>query len=227
MGVLSRFATMIKGFFGKGVDVLEEKNPDIFLNELKNQIEKTKQHAEKQILEIQTNAELIKIEMVNSKTSLDRINSRIEAAREQGDIDLLTELIVQEEDYLQSYELSRQMYEKAMGEVARIRDDYTVFEAEMNSRLTELKTMKSQAKIASLRENITALNAQYSNGNKQIDRLNENIDRARDVVNIKTARAKAMQSLNEEDVEMRLKKMDMGIRKKRAREKAENMLELN
>jgi len=42
---------------------LEENNPELLFEDIKNQINKARKEAEQQILEIQTNAEMIKIEM--------------------------------------------------------------------------------------------------------------------------------------------------------------------
>ncbi|MDD4496099.1 MAG: hypothetical protein PHV32_17455 [Eubacteriales bacterium] len=227
MGVFKRFATMIKGFFGKKVSQLEENNPDILLDDLKVKIEKTAKEAERQIIDIQTSAELMRIEMENSKTGLDRVNTRMNAARSKGDIDLMAELIMQEEDYRQDYEANREMYQKAMNETAKIKNDYKIFESEINSRITELKTMKSKAKIAALRENIINLNTKYSFKNKQLEDLNQSMEKAREVINIKTARANAYEMLSDGDIEMRLKRMDMATRREQAMQKAKALIELD
>ena len=89
MGLFSRLGSMIRGFFGMFVGRMEEKNPEVLFEDVKNQIEKARKEAEQQILEIQTNAELIKIEMKNSEKNLNAIKARVEAAQRQGDKDLL------------------------------------------------------------------------------------------------------------------------------------------
>jgi len=40
---------------------LEENNPELLFEDIKNQINKARKEAEQQILEIQTNAEMIKL----------------------------------------------------------------------------------------------------------------------------------------------------------------------
>jgi len=224
MGIFRRMASLIKGFFSGKVSEIEERNPGALIEDIKQQIEKTAGEAEKQVIEIQTGAELIKVEMKNAQNRLDTVRARIEAAKTKGDVELLTMLIIQEEDCLKEYEYNKQMYEKAMEEVDRIRDDYKIFESEMNAKLSELRSLKSRSQIASLRENIISLNTKYSAKNKSLERLNRSFDRLRETVDIKTARAKAYQSVVGEDPEMRLKKLDMEERRNNARKRAEAML---
>lgn len=224
MGFFSRLGALIRGFFGLFVGGLEESNPEILFEDIKNQIEKARKEAERQIIEIQTNAEMIKIEMKNAEKNLNAVKARVEAAQKQGDKDILIELLVQEEEYQTIYETHKSTYDNAMTEVAKIREDYKIFESEMSTRLNELKTLKSQAKMASLRENINSVNAQYTSKNNRIGRVNESMDRAREVVNKKTARANAIESLNDVNMEMKLKRLDMNSARERARARAEAML---
>lgn len=224
MGLFSRMGSLIRGFFGLFVGGLEENNPELLFEDIKNQIEKARKEAEQQIIEIQTNAELIKIEMKNAEKNLNAVKARIEAAQRSGDKDVLIELLVQEEEFQATYETHKATYDSAMADVARIRDDYRIFESEMNAKLNELKTLKSQAKMAKLKENINSVNAKYTSRDNRIGSLNANMDRARDIVNKKTARANAVESLNGDNMEMKLKRLDMNSARDRARARAEAML---
>lgn len=224
MGLFSRIGALIRGFFGLFVRGLEERNPDLLFEDIKNQIEKARKQAEQQIIEIQTNAEMIKIEMKNAEKNLNAIKARVEAAQKQGDKELLIDLLVQEEEYQTLYETHKATYENAMAEVSRIKEDYKIFESEMNAKLNELRTLKSQAKIARLRENINSVSAQYSSKNSRIGSVNESLERAREIVNRKTARANAIETLNENNLDLKLKKLDMNSARERARARAEAML---
>lgn len=224
MGFFSRLGALIRGFFGLFIGDLEEKNPEVLFEDIKYRVEKARKEAEQQIIEIQTNAELIKIEMKNAEKNLNAIKARVEAAQKQGDKDILIELLMQEEEYQSTYDTHKATYDNAMTEVARIREDYKVFESEMNTKLNELRTLKSQAKMATMRENINSLNAKYTSKNNAVGSVNESMDRAREIVNKKTARANAVESLNSENVEMKLKKLDMNSARERARARAEAML---
>lgn len=224
MGFFRRLGALIRGFFGLFIGGLEEKNPEALFEDIKNQIEKARKEAEQQIIEIQTNAELIKIEMKNAEKNLNAVKARIEAAQKQQDKELLVELLMQEEEYQSTYEAHKSTYDSAMAEVSRIREDYKIFESEMNAKLNELRTLKSQAKMASLRESINAVNAKYVSKSSRVGRLNETMDRAREVVNRKTARANAIESLNDTNIEMKLKRLDMSSARERARARAEAML---
>lgn len=224
MGLFSRLGSMLRGFFGMFVGGIEEKNPDALLEDIKNQIDKSRREAEQQILDIQTNAELIKMEMKNAEKNLNAVKARIEAAQRQGDKEMLIELLIQEEECQSTYDTHKQTHEGAMAEVAKIREDYKIFESEMNAKVNELRTLKSQAKMANLRENINSMNANYTSKNNRIGKVNENMDRAREIVNKKTARANAVESLNDGNMDMKLKRLDMDSARERALARAEAMM---
>ncbi|EGD47703.1 PspA/IM30 family protein [Ruminiclostridium papyrosolvens DSM 2782] len=224
MGLFSRLGQMFRGFFGLFVGNLEERNPDALFEDIKNQIDKARRQAEQQIIEIQTSAEMIKIEMKTAEKNLNAIKARVESAQRVGDKELLVELLVQEEEYQTVYETHKATYENAMTQVQKIREDYKIFESEMNAKLNELKTLKSQAKMANLRENINSVNAQYTSKNSRVGSVNDSLDRARDIVNKKTARANAVESLNQDNIDMKLKKLDMNSARDRAKARAEALL---
>ncbi|AEY64321.1 PspA/IM30 family protein [Clostridium sp. BNL1100] len=224
MGLFSRLGQMFRGFFGLFVGNLEERNPDALFEDIKNQIDKARREAEQQIIEIQTSAEMIKIEMKTAEKNLNAIKARVESAQRVGDKELLVELLVQEEEYQTVYETHKATYDNAMIQVQKIREDYKIFESEMNAKLNELKTLKSQAKMANLRENINSVNAQYTSKNSRVGSVNDSLDRARDIVNKKTARANAVESLNQDNIDMKLKKLDMNSARDRAKARAEALL---
>ncbi len=224
MNLFSRIGSLIRGFFGLFVGGLEERNPDALFEDIKNQIEKSRKEAEHQIVDIQTNAEMIKIEMKSAEKNLSSIQARIEAAKKMNDKDILVELLMQEEEFMNIYEAHKGTYDNAMNEVAKIKEDYRLFESEMNGKLQELKTLKSQAKMANLRENINSVNAKYASSNNKVGDINSNIEKARDIVNKKTAHANAVESLNDTNVDLKLKKLDMNTARERALARADALL---
>lgn len=224
MGLFSRLGQMFRGFFGLFVGNLEEKNPEALFEDIKNQIDRARREAEQQIIEIQTSAEMIKIEMKTAERNLSAIKARVDSAQRAGDKELLVELLVQEEEYQTVFETHKATYENAMIQVEKIREDYKIFESEMNAKLNELRTLKSQAKMANLRENINSVNSQYTSKNSRVGSVNDNLDRAREIVNKKTARANAVESLNHDNMDMKLKRLDMNSARDRAKARAEALL---
>lgn len=224
MGFFSRLSRLFKGFLGLFIGGLEESNPEFLFEDIKSNIEKARREAEKQIVDIQTNAELIKIEMKNAEKNLNAVKARIEAAQRQGEKDILVELLMQEEEYSSTFEAHKATYDNAMAEVSKIKEDYRIFESEMSGKLNELKSLKSQAKMAQLRENINSVNTKYTSKGNAIGGLNESMDRAREIVNTKTARANAVESLSDTNMDMKLKRLDMDSARERARARAEAML---
>ncbi|GAE88555.1 hypothetical protein JCM21531_2006 [Acetivibrio straminisolvens JCM 21531] len=68
------------------------------------------------------------------------------------------------------------------------------------------------------------MNAKYTSKNNRVGNINEDMERAREIVNKKIARANAVESLNDTNTELRLKKLDMNSARERARARAEAML---
>ena len=224
MGLFSRIGSLIRGFFGLFIEDMEKANPDALFADAKNQIDKGRKEAEEQIIEIQTNAEMIKIELKTSEKNLQAVKSRIETAKNQGNKEILVELLMQEEEVQATYDAHKATYDNAVQEVAKIREDFKIFESEMNQKLNEIKALKSQAKMAQLKENINSINSKYVGKGNRMGHINEQMDRARDIVNRKTARANALSSLNENNTELKLKKLDMDSVRDRAKARAEALL---
>lgn len=224
MGFLKRCGSLVRGFFGLSLRNVEERNPDILFEDINNRIYKARREAEEQIIEIQTNAEMMRLEMRNAEKKLYAVKERIEAARKKGDKDLLVELLIREEELENAYEANKASYNSAMAEVARIKEDYKIFESEMNARINEIKALKSQAKIASIKENINSLNYKYSSKDSKLGELNRSIEQAREIVNKKTAKANAVGLLNDSSVELKLRRLDLDSARERAVLKAETML---
>ena len=224
MGMWNRMTALVRGFFGLFIGGLEQSNPEYLFEDIKMQIEKTKKEAEQQIVDIQTNAELIKIEMNSASKNLEAVRARIQAAQRQGEKEMLIELLVQEEEFASTYETHKGTYDNAVGEVSKIKENYKIFESEMTAKLNEIKTLKSQAKMAQLRENINSVNSKFSSNSNKVGSVNEDLERAREIVNQKTARANAVESLNSLNPELKLKKLDMNSARDRAKARAEAML---
>ena len=224
MGLFSRLGAMIRGFFGLFVSKVESDNPDALFEDIKNQIDRARRDAEKQIIDIQTNAELMKIEMKKSEKELAAIQSRISSAKRIGDKELLVELLIQEEDAQTIYDTNRAAVDAALNEVERIKSDYKIFESDMNRKLNEIRTLKSQSKVASLREDINSANAKYSARSSSVSKVNDSMERARDIVNTKTARANALESLGEMSSETKLRRLDADSARERALARADALL---
>lgn len=224
MGLFNRLGRIIRGFFGLFISGLEKANPDALFEDIKNQIDKARKDANDQIIEIQTNAELIKVEMKQAEKNLSAVQAKIEAAKVSGQEDVLVELLMQEEEIQQIYEAHKATYENATNEVVKIREDFKIFESEMSQKLSEVKSLKTQNKLATLRESINSINAKYTSKGNKVGEINEALEKAREMVNEKTARANAISSLNEDNVELKIKKLDINSARERAKAKAEAML---
>lgn len=224
MGLFSRLGQMVRGFFGLFISGLEKSNPDAIFEDIKNQIDKARREANDQIIEIQTNAELIKVEMKQAEKNLQAVAARVISAKATGDEEILVEILMQEEEIQQIYEAHKATFENATADVTKIRGDFKMFESEMTQKLNDLKSLKTQNKLASLKENINSINSKYTAKGNRIGNINESLEKARDLVNQKTARANAIGSLNEDNIDMKLKRLDANSARERAKARAQAMI---
>jgi len=216
MGFLKRTGNLIRGFFEKIIGKIEENNSDLLLEDVKNKIEKARKNAEKSIIEIQTNAELARLEIKKHEQILEGISVKITMATAKKDKELLTDLFILEEEEKLTLERARETHKEAVENALRIRDEYKIFESEMKSRLEEIRTLKSKSKIAGIKESVYKLDDTYSHA--------KDFYVAENIINKKKAQADAREILKMDSTEFKIRKMEHDNVKERAQARAELVL---
>lgn len=222
MGLFSRIKSLFGGFFGVLTGRIEKNNPELLIADAEMRIQKSRKAAEKQLVEIQTWAEMVRIDMREAEKRLHDCQDRIEVATLEKDRILLAELLIQEEEYLQQFREKKELQERAVAEAIRVRDHFKHFESEMQSKLRELQNIKSQAQLARMRENIVSLDNTYGTGARS--EMNESMDRLRRLVNEKCARVMATEQLRRESTEYRVSQIDHKSKWERAQKKADLLI---
>lgn len=227
MGLFKRVGALIRGFFSNITGNIENKNPELLLEDTKNKIEKSRKTAEKCLIDIQTNAELERMEVRAIEKSLENIRFQINAAKEHNERDLLIELLIKEEEETNLLEVKKESHAEAVKEALKIRDDYKIFESEMSARISEIRALKSRARIADIKRSIVELDEKFSKDLSQglhSSDINDNMNKAREIVNAKDARAQATQNLREDSTGYKLKHLDASILRERAAKRADELL---
>lgn len=223
MGLFDRVGNVMKGMLGKAVQELESQNVDALIVNMEEEIEKHKKEAEEQIIGIMTSAERIKIELAKAEKTLGAIRVRKESAVKVQDEELLVEILMMEQEAEADYNRIKAEYDTVDANVKKIKEDHKLFESEMRAKQRELEAMKSEAEMAKLKENMNALNTEYV-GNSKGSELKEDMDRIRNIVDNKTARANAVESLGNESVEMKMRRLDANASRDAALAKAKELL---
>ncbi len=227
MGLFKRFKSMVSGFFGVTAGKMEARKPEYLIADAEARIQKSRKQAEKQLIEIQTWAEMVRLDMRAEETRLADIRSKMSMAAQSNDRTLLVELIMQEEESQALLEERRRLHENAVQEALRVRDHYKHFEAEMKSKLRELSSMKSQTQLLVMREKIVELDNEYSsptgNGYGTASMQND-MDRLRKSINERCARVMVTEQLRSENTDAKIKQIDYQLAWNRANEKANALL---
>ena len=218
MGILSRIKALFSGFLGTTADKIEAKNPQLLIKEAEQKIQKSRKEAQKQLVEIQTWAETVRIDMKEAEVKLADVKTKITIAAEEGDKKLLTELFVAEEQLESELEEKKRLHRAAVDEAIRVRDNYKCFESEMNSRLRELDAIKTQSEIVAMREKISATNYRYGN------EYDDNINAVRRSLNQRCAKITAMEQLQTDSSDINIKMLVDKAAVKRAEAKATALL---
>lgn len=221
MGILKRLKALFSGMAHKTTDRLESNKPEWLIADAEEKIKKSRKEAEKQLIEIQTWTEMIRLDMREAETALDQVREKIDMTVQEGDKELLAELLLQEDDYKSYYYTKKELFDSAVAEAIRVRDNYRQFEAQMNEKTRMLKNIKSQAQLAEIRSRILELDDAYGSRSE----LAEGMDRLRFAVNEQSARIMATEQIRRDKVDTKVSDLEYSIKWKKAMERARALLE--
>lgn len=219
MGIFLRIKNLFGGFIGTATDKIEAKNPQLLIREAEQKIQKSRKEAQKQLVEIQTWAETVRIDMKEAEVKLADIKTKIDMAAQERDKKLLTELFIIEEQLETELGEKKRFHKAAVDEAIRVRDNYKSFESEMNSRLRELDAIKTQSEIVAMREKISATNYHYGND------YNDSINSVRRSLNQRCAKIAAMEQLSKVSTDINIRNIAEKSALKRAEAKVAALLD--
>ena len=133
MGFLERTGNLIRGFFEKTLGGLEEEHAELLLEDVKNKLERARKQAERTLIEIQTNAELSRLEIKKKEQLLEGIAIKIAMATAKGDERLLTELLILQQQEQQELEQLQETHKEAVEHALRVKEQYQLFSDKLNS----------------------------------------------------------------------------------------------
>lgn len=218
MGIFSKIKSLLGGIVGTTTDKIEAKNPQLLIKEAEQKIQKSRKEAQKQLVEIQTWAETMRLDMKEAEVKLNDVRAKINIAAQERDKRLLTELFVAEEQLENELDEKKRLHKAAVDEALRVRDNFKCFESEMNGRLRELDAIKTQSEIVAMREKISVTNYRYGND------YNDNINSVRRSLNQRCARIAALEQLSSNDAGTDIQKMVDRAAIKRAEAKTAALL---
>ncbi len=228
MNILRRFSGMVNGFFGKTAQKLEDSSPEALIADAQHRIEKSRKEAGAQLVEIQTWAEMARMEMKEAEVRLADVQGKIRLAAQMREQGLLTELFLQEEQLTRTYEEKKAYYEGAQAQALQVRDHFRQFEADMNDKMRELMALRSQSQLVRLRENIAKIDDRCSalcaNGTSSSE-LQAGMDRMRRGLNERYARVSAVSKLRSSNTDEQVRRLDYRMAVERASGKAKHLLE--
>lgn len=225
MGLFRRIRAVIRGFLSLFVSRVEEMSPEALMQDVSYQIDKAKREAERQIIDLQTSAELIKIENDELGKKASDINVKMIRAKEAKDLEILAMLICEKDDCGDVIKENTDIYKSVMKEVDVLKAEYKYFVLDMGEKIAELKKLKSQAKMTDIKTNINSLRLEFSNRSKSTENMRNSLDRVKEIINQRTAKSNAIFSFNQDNlVNNSFAREERTVRLEKARSIAQNML---
>lgn len=217
---MQRFKTLFNGMIHGAAGKLETDNPQWLIADAEEKIRKSRKKAQQQLIEIQTWTEMIRLDLREIEAEAETIQDQIELAKNHGDKELLAGLILKQDNCQEYYLSKKQLYENAVAEALRIRDNYHRFESEMNEKTRLLKNIKSQSRLAEIRGGILKLEESYG----QNSDLTDSMDKLRFAVNQQSARIMVAEQLQKESITAKIANLEHGVKWNNALERADALL---
>ena len=221
MGIVKRLKSLFTGMAHNTANKLENNNPQWLIADAEEKIRKSRKEAEKQLVEIQTWTEMIRLDMREAEASMAQVQEQMELAVQENDRELLAELLLQEEDYKTYYADKKHLFDSAVVEAIRIRDNYRQLESRMNEKMRMLKNIRSQAQLAEIRGRILELDDSCGDQSE----LTESMEKLRFAVNEQSARIMATEQLRRERIDTKVADLEQNLRWKKAIQQADALLE--
>ena len=221
MGIIKRFKALLAGMAHTTAGKWENKNPQWLIADAEEKIRKSRKLAEEQLVEIQTWTEMIRLDMREAETALTGVREQKELAIRENDRELLAELLLREEDYQRCFEEKKRLFDSAVAEAIRIRDNYRQLESRMNEKMRMLKNIRSQSQLVAIRSRILELDKACGNQSE----LTERMDKLRFAVNEQSARIMAAEHLQRESLDAKVINLEQNLRWEKAIRQADALLE--
>ena len=75
MGFFTRIKALFSGLLGSTAEKLESKNPQLLINDAEQKIQKSRKEAQKQLVDIQTWAEMVRMDMKEAELRLSDVRA--------------------------------------------------------------------------------------------------------------------------------------------------------
>lgn len=217
--MFKRLMGLVVGCITFGIVKMEESNPEFLLEKLNNDFEKQIVKIKKKMIDAKVNLKLAEKNTTSSKEKIDNLQGSIVKAIKNKDEELLVQLYVREKEYQKNYEIYKKLFDDIAIQFGKAQEDYKLFCAEMELKAIKIESCKTQSQVNKMRKDmIKAID---------MDFRDKNFERIEKIVDKQGFEVESMQEFEENNVSLKIKKMNIGMEMEEAREKAKKAIEIS
>ncbi|HYF76376.1 MAG TPA: PspA/IM30 family protein [Symbiobacteriaceae bacterium] len=218
MGFFERIGRLIRGFFSLFVGGLEEKNPKLMLEDLKNQLNQAKVRYNTTTANIIAREKVAKAKLESARKELEECQRLIQEAKRQNNRELALQLLIQEENLSNTLNTTQQAYDSIKAEADNARKEFENFQAEMFQKMSQIEQLKTQADLADLKKEMNSLRSNYATENGA-GKLNEGLKQAEEIITGRLAKEDAISELGKNSIDAQMRDLKASAAKSRAEDK--------
>lgn len=218
MGFFERLGRLIRGFFSLFVSGLEEKNPKLMLEDLKNQMNQAKVRYQTTTANIIAREKIAASKLQAAKKELDECQRMIQEAKRQNNRELALQLLIQEENLQATLNTTQAAYDAIKAEADNARKEFENFQNEMFQKMSQIEQLKTQSDLADLKKDMNALRSNYATDNGG-GKINEGLKQAEEIIQGRLAKEDAVSELGKNSIDSQMRDLRASASKSRAEEK--------
>lgn len=218
MGIFERLGRLVRGFLSLFIGGLEEKNPKLMLEDLKNQLNAAKVRYNTTTANIIAREKVAAAKLKSAEKELEECRRLIQQAKKQNDRELALQLLIQEEHLDAALQTAQQAYDAIKLEADNARQEFENFQAEMFQKMSQIEQLKVQSDLADLKKEMNTLRSNYATEGGA-GKINEGLKQAEEMIQGKLAKEDAVAELGKNSLDSRMRDLKTSAAKGRAEDK--------
>jgi phage shock protein A len=218
MGSFDRLARLFRGFLSLFVSGLEEQNPKLLLEDLKQQMERAKIRYNTATAGIIAREKLARQKLTAAQKLLEDTRELIQEAKRQNNRELALQLLIQEETQSAQLQTTQAAYDAIKAEADNARQEFANFQAELFHKMAQIEQLKTQADLADLKKEMNQVRSSYATEDGA-GKISEGLKQAEEIIQGRLAKEDAVSELGKNGIDAQMRDLKTNVAKSRAEEK--------
>lgn len=201
--MLKRFMALIRSWFGKGLDVLE--NPDVLLDQAKHDMQEMHARNRERAVVAITAKNNLQNQVDDLQKTVDNLQAKAEFALKRGDRELALQLLKEKQGYEQSLQSARETLATAIETAEQVKVAIKREEEQIRQKTAEALALKAKWKQAQIQSEME----KQLQGMGTWEDTNNTFAQAKNKINNKLSEAKALNEIGQTNVESRLRQLEV------------------